>query len=118
MKNTSMRPIRDTMPFGEALTVIKQSAIPLTRTERLPLYDADARVLASDIIATVDVPPFNRAAMDGFAVIAEDTFGASNQTARILQCIETVHTGQHADPASRTWQVHGNRYRCSDAGRC
>lgn len=94
MNNTNMRPIRDTMPLGQALTLIKQSAVPLTRTERLPLEDADARVLASDIVAAVDVPPFNRAAMDGFAVIAEDTFGASSQTARILQCIETVHTGR------------------------
>ena len=41
-----------------------------------------------------DVPPFDRAAMDGFAVIAEDTFGAGRYHARVLRCIETVYTGQ------------------------
>ena len=47
-------------------------------------------------ISTVDVPPFDRAAMDGYAVIAEDTFGASSFEPKTLRCIETVFTGQVA----------------------
>jgi molybdenum cofactor synthesis domain-containing protein len=42
----------------------------------------------------MDVPPFDRAAMDGYAVIAEDTFGASTFEPKTLHCIETVFTGQ------------------------
>jgi molybdenum cofactor synthesis domain-containing protein len=42
----------------------------------------------------VDVPPFDRAAMDGYAVIAEDTFGAGRYEPKILRCIEKVYTGQ------------------------
>ena len=88
-----MRPIRKTIPHDEALGIVTGAARPIERTERVPLTGADGRVLAADVEATADVPPFDRAAMDGYAVIAEDTFGAGNQAPRTLRCIETVHTG-------------------------
>ena len=44
----------------------------------IPLRDAHRRVLAADVVSPIDVPPFDRSAMDGFALIAEDTFGASD----------------------------------------
>jgi putative molybdopterin biosynthesis protein len=46
------------------------------RSEQVALAAAHDRVLASDVIARVDVPAFDRSNMDGFAVRAEDTFGA------------------------------------------
>ena len=46
------------------------------------------------ILAAADVPPFDRAAMDGFAVIAEDTFGAGRFDPKVLRSVETVYTGQ------------------------
>jgi putative molybdopterin biosynthesis protein len=46
-------------------------------TETLPLAAALSRVIASDVIAPVDAPPFDRANVDGFAVRAVDTAGAS-----------------------------------------
>ena len=55
---------------------------------------ANGRVLAQDVVSNVDVPPFSRAAMDGYAVRAEDTTGASPTTPRTLQRIETIFTGQ------------------------
>ena len=91
--NRKMRPIRDTIPLSEALTIISDTATPLERTGRVGLGDAAGRVLASSITATQDVPPFDRAAMDGYAVVAEDTFGASRHEPRTLRRIETVHTG-------------------------
>ena len=51
-------------------------------------------MLARDIVSTADVPPFSRAAMDGYAVRAEDTTGASRATPRTLRRIETIFTGQ------------------------
>ena len=45
--------------------------------ERVPLAACVGRVLAVDVVAGVDVPGFPRAAMDGYAVRGEDTFGAS-----------------------------------------
>ncbi len=42
------------------------------------LAEARGRVLAEDVVAPIDVPPFDRATMDGYAVRAEDAFGASD----------------------------------------
>ena len=93
MTHTKMRPIRETIPLNEALAILEQTGLPLARTECVPIIEADRRVLGSNIVAPADVPPFNRAAMDGFAVIAEDTFGAARQAPRTLSRVETVHTG-------------------------
>ncbi len=94
MPETKMRPIRQTIPFEEALALIHEKATPIERAERLPIAEAVGRVLDSDVLAERDVPPFDRAAMDGYAVVAEDTFGASRLEPRVLRCIETVHTGR------------------------
>ncbi len=51
------------------------------------------RVLASDIIAKINVPHFRKSAMDGYAVIASDTFGASNTKPKELEIIESVTAG-------------------------
>jgi molybdopterin molybdotransferase len=58
---------------------------PLARTESVPLGAADGRVLAEAITAAVPVPGYDRAAMDGWAVRAEDTFGASDRSPAILR---------------------------------
>jgi molybdopterin molybdotransferase len=91
---TTMRPIRETIPLDEAIALVKAAAVPMGRTERVSIRDASNRVLAGDVVSAHDVPPFDRAAMDGYAVIAQDTFGAGRYDARVLRCIETVYTGQ------------------------
>jgi putative molybdopterin biosynthesis protein len=53
--------------------------------ETVPLSAALGRVLAEDIVAPVDVPFFDRANVDGFAVRAADSFGASEEHPRVLQ---------------------------------
>lgn len=53
--------------------------------ERVPLAAALGRVLARDIVAEIDVPGFDRANVDGFAVQAQDTFGAMEETPRRLK---------------------------------
>ncbi|MGY8733373.1 MAG: molybdopterin molybdotransferase MoeA, partial [Pirellulales bacterium] len=52
--------------------------VSLLPTEQVSLEDAHQRVLAADIISSQDVPQFTRSMMDGFAVQAADTAGASN----------------------------------------
>jgi molybdopterin molybdotransferase len=89
-----MRPIRETIPLDEALALILEVATPIERVERVPLASAAGRVLASAPHASQDVPPFDRAAMDGYAVRAEDTFGAGRYEPRVLRCVEKVFTGQ------------------------
>jgi putative molybdopterin biosynthesis protein len=53
--------------------------------EEIPLSEALHRVLAGDIVAPFDVPGFDRSNVDGFAVRAEDTFGASEERPRRLR---------------------------------
>jgi len=62
--------------------------------EEVPLAQAWGRVLAGDVIAPLDVPGFDRSDVDGFAVRAEDTFGASEDQPRTLTLnAEVLATG-------------------------
>jgi putative molybdopterin biosynthesis protein len=54
-------------------------------SETVALADALGRVLARDVIATVDVPGFDRSNVDGFALVASDSFGAMEERARVTQ---------------------------------
>ena len=89
-----MRPFGKTIALEEARAIIESALRPIDRIEVLPLQQANGRVLARDIVSTADVPPFSRAAMDGYAVRSEDTTGASRTTPRTLRRIETIYTGQ------------------------
>jgi molybdopterin molybdotransferase len=89
----TMRPIRDTIPVEEAKALLLEAAAPVERIERIALARASGRVLASPVLSAIDVPPFDRAAMDGYAVIAEDTFGAGRYEPRVLRCVEKLYTG-------------------------
>ena len=53
--------------------------------EIAPLAEALDRVLAEDVMSTVDVPGFDRSNVDGFAVQAKDTFGAMEETPRTVR---------------------------------
>ncbi|MEA2938724.1 MAG: molybdopterin molybdotransferase [Alphaproteobacteria bacterium] len=64
--------------------------------ETVPLAAALARVLAHDVTAPIDVPPFDRANVDGFAVRAADTSGASDTAPRRLRLNGEVIVCGHA----------------------
>ena len=91
---SEMKPIKETIPLDEARQLIAEACRPIDRTERVRLIDANGRVAAAAVSSTRDVPPFSRAGMDGYAVRAEDTFGASRYEPKTLRVIEKVYTGQ------------------------
>jgi molybdopterin molybdotransferase len=91
---SEMKPIKETIPLDEARQLIADACRPIARTERIAIVDANGRAAAADVASTRDVPPFSRAGMDGFAVRAEDTFGASRYEPKTLRVIEKVYTGQ------------------------
>lgn len=73
-----------------------RAALTLTprERERIALVEALGRVLAADVVSPVDVPSFDRSNVDGFAVVAEDTFGASEDRPRVVRLgDEQIHTG-------------------------
>ena len=65
-------------------------------TETIDTVRARGRVLAEDLYSKVDLPHFARAAMDGYAVIAKDTFGASASQPGYLKFAGTVEMGKAA----------------------
>ncbi len=89
-----MRPFKSTISLDTARAIIHANTRPIDRTERVPLSLANGRVLAEHITSAADVPPFSRAAMDGYALRAGDTSGAGRSQPRALRCIEQVFTGQ------------------------
>lgn len=86
-----MRPFTSTIPFADALKLALTATAPLSRTEHAELHAADGRVVAHDVVSPLDVPPFDRAAMDGYAVRSEDLSGAD---VRSLRCVGRVFTGE------------------------
>ncbi len=65
--------------------------------ERIELDDADGRVLADRIDARLDVPGFDRAKVDGYALRAPDTFGASETDPVEVECVGDIHAGSEPD---------------------
>ena len=74
-------------------------AVESVGTELVPTIKARARVLAEDLYSAVDLPHFHRAAMDGYAVKAKDTFGASQSLPAYLKLAGVVEMGREATQA-------------------
>lgn len=89
--------------INKALDVFLSCVSPVSRTLSLPLESVDGRVLSSDITAPRDVPHYDRSAMDGFAVVADDTSGSGKEAGILLRVVNSdsvkrgecaiVHTG-------------------------
>jgi len=88
-----MRPFRETIAVEDAKALALEAASPVDRSERIALRDATGRVLATSAASAIDVPPFDRAAMDGYAVVAGDTFGASRDCVKTLRLVHTSYSG-------------------------
>ena len=91
-----MKPMKALISLEEGLRILLDCVTPITRTERVSLLEATGRVLAEPVVASMLVPPFPRAAMDGYAVIAENTFGAGNFNPVRLTLVEVIHAGEIA----------------------
>jgi molybdopterin molybdotransferase len=73
--------------------------------ERVPLPAASGRVLAEDLVASVDLPGFRRSTMDGYAVCASSTFGASDSAPALLTVVGSVEMGTRAEVAVKPGQA-------------
>ena len=93
---SGMKPLKALISLEEGFTILMESVKPIDRTEVVPLLQANSRVLAQDVKAEMDVPPFPRAAMDGYAVLAEDTFPAGTFNPVQLKLLEVIHAGEEA----------------------
>ncbi len=77
------------IPFEKAYEIVMNSAFS-TGTETIPFTDALNRVLAEPVTSDIDMPPFNKASVDGFALRKSDI-------GNDLEIIETIPAGKHPD---------------------
>ena len=69
------------------------SYVEVLEPERKPILDCLGQVLAEDVYSTIDVPPLDNSAMDGYALRAKDTRGASESSPRYLAVVGEVAAG-------------------------
>lgn len=86
-----MRPLKALISLEEAMGMAMDLVRPIERKEAVPILDAHRRVAAEDVRAMIDVPLADRAAMDGYAVVAKDTFRAGRSKPVTLRRIETLY---------------------------
>ena len=79
-----MRPLTDVITLEDAKARLASLVRVVTGHERVPLAEAAGRVLASDVVAPFDVPGFDRAAMDGYAVRASELAAATPASPVVL----------------------------------
>jgi molybdopterin molybdotransferase len=89
-----MRPFTSTISLEEARRRLDAAVRPIERTERVRLEDAAGRVAAAEVVSAIDVPPFARSAMDGYAVVATDTVAASRSAPAELRLLDRIYTGR------------------------
>jgi molybdenum cofactor synthesis domain-containing protein len=83
------------MTFDEAQKAIEAQFKPAALgEEEAVLLEAYNRVLSEDVVSTLDIPPFNRSTVDGYAVKAEDTFGADENQPVTLKVCGVVSVGE------------------------
>jgi molybdopterin molybdotransferase len=89
-----MRPFKSTISIDEARRLLREGVRPIERVETVPLIEAEGRVAAADVQSTIEVPPFARSAMDGYAVTSRDLSAAGSERPVRLRIVDRIYTGQ------------------------
>jgi molybdopterin molybdotransferase len=89
-----MRPFTSTISLDEARRRLDANIRPIARSERIALHEAGGRVASADVASPLDVPPFARSAMDGYAVIAADLAASTSASPIHLRLLDRIYTGQ------------------------
>ena len=85
--------MRQTIDYPAAREMLMSRLAPVGE-ERVPLSACGGRVLAEDLVAAEDIPPFDRSPYDGYAFRAADTAGASRERPVTLRVIEILPAGK------------------------
>ena len=110
-----MRPIRETLPLDEAMALVLEAAAPID-AHRAPVASRRGRPRARGRRdRRARCAPFDRAAMDGYAVIAADTFGAGTLRAEGRCVASRRSTPDRCRPAPSPRRVRRDRHRRTDA---
>ena len=91
-----MREFKRLTPYRKALEMVLNDLSGIEEAEEAPLDEAIGRVLAEDVESPMDLPPFDRAAVDGYALRAEDTFQAREYRPVELKVIDEIAAGEES----------------------
>ncbi len=89
-----MKELKSLTPYREALRLLLEDLSEIPETEEVELGEALGRVLAEDVVSPIDSPPFDRSAVDGYAVRAEDTFQAREYRPVEIKVIDEITAGE------------------------
>jgi len=78
----------------EAVRIIEESICPVQNTEAAAVEAADGRILAEDVYASMDQPPFPRSPLDGFAFRSSDVEDACEAAPAVLRVNQIIYAGE------------------------
>ena len=81
----------------EAVSIMEAHVHEINEYEELNVEDANGRVLGEDVYSMINNPPFDRSPLDGYALRAEDTIGASRENPVALKVIDEVFAGSYSE---------------------
>jgi len=93
------------LPVVEAERLIAERVKPVAGRETAALRDAVGRVLAHDVVATVNVPPFDNSAVDGYAVRGEDLDAEREKSLAIVDRVAAGHAARQAVKAGEAIRI-------------
>lgn len=89
----------------KAIELITESIKEIERFEEIKLIDAGGRIIYEDIYAPMNNPPFDRSPLDGYALIAEDTKGASKENIKKLTVVDCIFAGGYSEKTLKRGQA-------------
>lgn len=81
----------------KAIELMVQTIEEVSEFDDIVLIDACGRISGDDIYAPMNNPPFDRSPLDGYALIAEDTKGASKDDPKVLTVIDAIYAGEFSE---------------------
>ena len=93
------------MPVAEAERLIAERVVPVADVERVDLDAAQGRVVANDVIAGVDLPPFDNSAVDGYAVRHADLAPAGETRLAIVDRVTAGSAAQRSLGAGQAIRI-------------
>ena len=93
------------LPVADAERLIAERVTPVDGRETVTLREAMGRVLAQDIVAPVNVPPFDNSAVDGFAVRGDDLDAGAEKRLAIVDRVAAGHAATHAVKAGEAIRI-------------
>ena len=93
------------LPIAEAERMIRERVSPVAETETVPLGAALGRVVAQDIAAPIDLPPFDNSAVDGYAVRHADLAAEGDTRLRVTERVTAGRSATHALKAGEAIRI-------------